>query len=312
LSIAVSTRAQETQKSGSFGNPIRVSVDRVTVGVTVVGARGNFITGLRREDFHIYDNGVAQEVTGFFPIEEPAQVVLLMESGPAAIFLRPSAIQAAEAFLGSIASTDRVAVVSYSKIPSLELDFTTDKSQAKEALRNLNFMSGFAQLNLLSSVLSTMDWLSTLPGKKTIVLVSTGLNDSTPTDWQAIERHLDVSEIHILAISIAGALRNPASEKKLSAHDHDERNYVKSGFDQADQLLRQLAGATGGRVYFPKNSKEFNDAYSEIAQFIRNEYRLEFVPRSADGQLHSLKVKVRPPWYHVNYRQAYLAPGPAS
>jgi len=308
LSNAAFTLAQEAKTTGAFGDPIRVNVDRVTVGVTVAGTHGNLIKSLRREDFRVYDNGVAQEVTGFSPIEEPAQVVLLMETGPAAVFIRPGALRAAEAFLRSISATDRVAIVSYSKTPNLELDFTADKSKVREALGSLNFLNGYSQLNLVSSVLSTLDWLSSLPGKKTIVLVSTGLNDSIPTNWQLVQQKLEISDVQILAVSTAGPIRDPVKQKNLSPDERDDRKYVREGFVEADQLLHQLAEATGGRAYFPKNAKEFNDAYDEIAQFVRNEYRLEFVPRSSDGQLHSLKVKVRSHWYHVNFRQAYLAP----
>src|ERR1700735_681702 len=161
--------AQEIQKPNPSDTTIRVSTNRVSVGVTVEDTHRHFIKDLRREDFRIYDNGVEQDLTNFLPIEEPAQVVLLVESGPAALFLRPSLLQAAETFLGGIAATDRVAIVSYSISPMLELDFTTDKMQAGKALMGLNFTIGFAQQNLLSSVATTLDWLGSRPGKKNIV-----------------------------------------------------------------------------------------------------------------------------------------------
>jgi VWFA-related protein len=239
-------------------------------------------------------------------------VVLLVEGGPAALFLRPSLLQAAETFLGGISPTDRVAIVSYSKVPMLQMDFTADKTQAGQALMGLNFMNGFAQLNLLSSVTTTLDWLITLPGKKTIVILSSGVDDSTAIDPQLIQQKLHASDVHVLAVSTAGALRKPIKRKKLSPAERAERKHVKEGFVEADQLLRQITGATGGHAYFPRNAKEFTEAYAEIAQFVRNEYRLEFVPLSEDGQLHSLKVEVRPSSYHLSYRQAYLAPAPAS
>jgi VWFA-related protein len=310
LSNPAFTLAQETQQPSPSGTTIRVSTDRVSVGVTVEDTHRHFIKDLHHEDFRIYDNGVEQELTNFLPIEEPAQVVLLVESGPAALFLRPSLLQAAETFLGGLSSSDRVAIVSYSRSPMLELDFTTDKTEASKALMDLNFMTGFAQQNLLFSVATTLDWLRALPGKKTIVILSTGIDDSTSDDWQLIRPKLNASDVHILAVSTAGALRKPIKRKKLSPDERAERKHLKEGFIQADQLLREITGAAGGQVYFPKNAKEFTDAYAEIAQFVRNEYLLEFNPPFTDGQLHALKVKVRPSWYHLNYRQAYLAPAP--
>jgi VWFA-related protein len=304
--------AQEAQRPGASDTTIRVNTNRVSVGVTVEGAHRHFIKDLRQEDFRVYDNGVEQELTNFLPIDEPAQVVLLVEGGPAALFLRPSLLQAAETFLGGISSSDRVAIVSYSKVPMLQMDFTADKTQAAQALMGLNFMNGFAQLNLLSSVTTTLDWLGSIPGKKTIVILSSGVDDSIPIDPQLIQQKLHASDVHILAVSTAGALRKPIKRKKLSAAERAERKRVKEGFVEADQLLRQITSATGGHAYFPRNAKEFTEAYAEIAQFVRNEYRLEFVPPSEDGQLHAIKVEVRPYSYHLSYRQAYLAPAPVS
>src|ERR1700758_3857039 len=64
------TYAQQT------GEPIRVNVDRVNVGVIVTDSHGNFVEGLRREDLHVFDNGVEQPLSDFAAINEPANVVL--------------------------------------------------------------------------------------------------------------------------------------------------------------------------------------------------------------------------------------------
>jgi Ca-activated chloride channel family protein len=312
LGDPASAFAQETQKPSLPDITIRVSTNRVSVGVNVEAAHHRFITGLRREDFRLYDNGIEQELTNFLPIEEPAQVVLLVESGPAALFLRPSLLQAAETFLAGLSPTDRVALVSYSRSPMLEMDFTADKAAAGQALMGLNFMNGFAQQELVSSIATTLDWLGSLPGKKSIVILSSGVDDSTSDDWQLIKPKFNTSDVQILAVSTASALRKPIKRKKLSPDERSERKRVKEGFATADQLLRQITSATSGRAYFPKNAKEFAEAYAEIAQFVRNEYLLEFAPSSEDGQLHSISVKVKPSSDHLSYRRAYLAPAPAS
>jgi Ca-activated chloride channel family protein len=304
--------AQDTNQTHSSDSTIRVKVDRVHVGVTVTGLRGNFIKGLRREDFRIFDNGVEQPVTGFLSIEEPAQVVLMMECGPGAFFLRKSELQAADKLLSSMAPADRVAVVSYSKFPELVLDFTTDKSESRDALDGLNFVNGYAQLNLASSVAATIDRLASLPGKKTIILLSSGVDTSSVENWQIVQQKIDASDVRILAVSVAEFLRKYARWRKLSPDEREDRKYVKDEFAQADQTLRMLSEVTGGRVYFPKNAKEFDRAYAEISELIRHEYSLEYAPPSADGKLHSIKVKVKHSWDHVDHRQSYLAPLPPS
>jgi VWFA-related protein len=289
---------------------IHVSVDRVNVGVIVTNSRGHFVEGLLREDFRVFDNGIEQPLTGFAAIEEPAQVLFLIESGPAVLFLGKNHVLASDTLLNNLSPNDRVAIASYSRSPELLLDFTPDKPTARLALQNLNFMAGFAQLNLSSSLASAIDWLTPLPGKKTVVILSTGVDTSPPEEWQAIQQKLRTSDVRILAVSLSGDFRKLPKWRKLSPQEREDRAWVKQGFAQADQSLHELSQATGGRVYLPKNAKEFDRAYSEIAQLIRHEYSIAFRPPSNDGQLHAIQVKVKRFWCRVDHRQAYPAPPP--
>jgi VWFA-related protein len=268
------------------------------------------VEGLRREDFHVFDNGTEQPLTGFASIEEPAQVLFLIESGPAVLFLGKNHLHSADSLLKSLAVNDRVAIASYSKEPELLLDFTPDKPAVRLALQNLNFTLGFSALNLTSSLASTIDWLESFRGKKTVVVLSTGVDTSPPERWQAIQQKLRTSDVRILAVSLSGDFRKYPRWRKLSPEERENRAFVKQGFAQADQALRQLSEASGGRVYLPKNEKEFDRSYSEIAQLVRHEYSIAFSPPTSDGQLHTIQVKVKRMWCRVDHRRAYLAPAP--
>ena len=311
LLFLLTAASMSVSRSQEPAPQIRVTVNRVNLGVTVTDSAGHFVEGLRREDFQVFDNGVEQPITDFLPVEEPAQLLLLIESGPAVLFLSKSHLLAADLLLTKLAPADRVAIASYSKMPQLVLNFTPNKTEARLALQGISFISGFAELNLSSSLASAIDWLARLPGKKTIILLSTGVDSAPPEDPQAIQRKLLTSEVRLLAVSLAADFRKPAKKhKKLSAQDRANRAAVREGFAEADQSLRILSTLTGGRVYFPSNAGEFSRAYAEIAQLIRHEYSIAFVPPAADGQLHSLKVKAKHSGYQVDHRQAYLAPPP--
>jgi VWFA-related protein len=306
LCICSFAEAQENQQQPN--QTIRVKVDRVNVGVIVTDHSGHFVEGLRREDFHLYDNGMEQPLTGFAAIEEPAQVLLLIESGPAVHLLGSNHMRASDALLNNLSPNDRVAIASYSKDPELLLDFTPDRPTAEFALHNLNFTLGFAELNLSSSLASAIDWLAPFPGKKTIVVLSTGVDTSPVEKLQEIEQKLKTSDVRVLAASLAGDFRKFPKWRKLSPKEREDRAFVKQGFAQADQVLQELAMATGGRVYLPKNEKEFDRAYSEIAQLVRHEYSMAFSPPAKDGQVHTIQVKVKRLECRVDHRQAYLAP----
>ena len=221
---------QEPIRSISPENTIRIDVSRVDVGVTVTGPGGRFVEGLKAKDFKIYDNGVEVPVADFSAVDESADVVILMECGPAAIFTRKTQIQAAKVLLDTLSPKDRVAVVCYSDQPLLFLDFTLDKKHAMRVVEGLNLMAGFGQLNLFASVAKTIDWLAAMPGKKNIILLSTGM-DTTPNENLAlIQQKLSGSDIRVLAVSTLNILRVSKRMEKNSTLDRFDREFLQQGY----------------------------------------------------------------------------------
>jgi len=88
--LCVCSFAEAEENPQQAKQTIQVSVDRVNVGVIVTDSRGHFVEGLRRENFSMFDNGIEQPLTSFATIEEPAQVLLLIEAGPAVYLLESS------------------------------------------------------------------------------------------------------------------------------------------------------------------------------------------------------------------------------
>jgi len=323
---------------------IQVSVNRVNVGVIVTDAQGNFAPDLRRDNFHIFDNGVEQPITDFANVISPAEALLLVEAGPAVYFLASVHVQTSHSFLEGLSSGDRIAVAKYDSAPQLMLDFTSDKTAAYAALANVRYYVGFGNLNLCKSLNTVLDLLAKTQGKKTIVLLSTGFDTSSPADIDAALSRLRLSDVRLLAISLSGAMRAPAQpakgkkKKKDKSTEEDEAQkaaakaaFTQQGFDEADRLLRALTDATGGRVFFPNNAQDYTTIYTQIAQLIRHEYSLAFAPSEHDGKVHTIDVRVTPPnvppsanqspttpasasasapSYTVAHRRAYVAPAP--
>jgi Ca-activated chloride channel homolog len=325
LSLAPRALLQQSVQSAP---DIRISVDRVNVGVVVTDSRGQFIGGLHREDFRLFDNGFEQPITDFLNVDEPAEVLLLIEAGPAVYLLEGGHLQAVHALLDGLSPSDRVAIARYNLAPEPILDFTADKSSAAAALDQLHFNLGFGQLNLASSLTTALDWLVDLPGKKSLVLLSTGVDTSPPADTQNLLARLKSSDVRVLAISLGGELRSAQPvEKKRSKKDPpppEKTQAAAEAFAEADRELKIIAEATGGRAYFPRTRRDFAAVFTEIAELVRHEYNLGFVPPAHDAKLHSIEVRVAnspaanspssaskaPPTqtYRVDHRQAYAAP----
>jgi len=337
------TLAQSQQPTQSQPPAIQVSVDRVNVGVIVTDPQGNFVQNLRREDFHLFDNDIEQPITDFSTIMEPAEVLLLVEAGPAVYFLASTHIQAAHSLLEGLSAGDRIAVAKYDTTPQLMLDFTPDKPAAAGALANVRYYVGFGNLNLSKSLSTVLDWLSKTQGKKTIVLLSTGFDTSSPTEIDSALMRLQTSDVRILALSLSAALRTPspnAKEKKKPRKEKsteseaqsqsaaDKAAFTQQGFAEADRLLHVITDATGGRVYFPNSAQDYSAVYSQIAQLVRHEYSLAFTPPQHDAKVHTIDVRMTSqsaaapnstpdaamptsqPAYRIDHRRAYVAPAP--
>jgi Ca-activated chloride channel homolog len=323
LIFSVSISAQEAPAPGPPDQihqpePIRISVNRVNVAVSVTDPTGKFVEGLQRENFHIFDNGVEQPITDFLALEDPAQALMLIEAGPAVYLLEGGHLQAAYAFLSGLSPDDRVAVVKYADAPQVLLGFTADKQAAMAALDSLSFNLGFGSLNLSASLSRVLDWLAATQAKKTIILLSTGVDTSSTKEIQDLLRRLKISDVRLWAVSLTGNLRNPQpSAKKQPPSPKAVLNSQQ--FAEADMFLRQIAETTGGQAYFP-TAQALPAIFAQIAQIVRHEFSLAFAPPAQDGAIHVLEVRVNlsareaqaPPNYRVHYRRAYLAPSPAN
>jgi VWFA-related protein len=301
--------------------PFQISVDvnLVNVDVTVADARGAFVSNLTRDQFRLLDDGVPQPITHFEAVETPAQVLVLVEAGPAVALLHREHLNALHALLEGLAPDDQVALASYDQSPRLALPFTADKSALAQAMGSPNFFLGMAQLNLYESLSTVLDWLRSVPGKKAVVLLSTGIDTSKPGSWAALEQKLAAGNVVIFPVALSGELRAPPKKKPANSQAAEE---VAAGFAEADRALNALAEESGGQAYFPQNAKEFPVLYARIASLLRHQYSLGFAAPARDARYHRIELQVldaaghpavgkdAKPLFRVSHRRGYLAPAP--
>ena len=299
---------------------ISVQVNLVNIPVTVTGRNGQFVSGLRRENFRLLVDGAEQPIEYFASEEVPARVLVLVETGPAVFLLRGEHLAAAGALLENLAPADQVAVAAYSDVPRLLLNFTTDKQQAAASLNNVVYGAGMAQLNLYDSLASALAWAEPTAEKYAIVVLTTGLDSSGsgPGSWDSLAVRLQRSNVLVLPVALGGELRGIKMPQVKGAPGAE-----KASFERSDSVLEAIAGRTGGQVFFPRSERDFDVAYRRIASLLRHQYSLGFVENPAAepaGREHTLQVTVvddrgRPfdgkqakPAYAVNYRRGFASP----
>lgn len=297
---------------------IAVRVELVNLDVTVTDARGNYVRGLTRERFRVLDEGQPQPITHFTPIEAPAQVLLLVETGPAVYMIHRQHLAAAHLLLNGLAAEDWVALATYDAEARLAAPFTTDKRALQHQINGLRYNLGSSRLNFFGSLAAALEWLAATPGKKSVVLLTTGLDDGPAARWEALREKLQASEAAIYPVALGGELRDPPKQRKGLRVDAEAARVAES-FAEASRRLSEIADMTGGLAFFPRSPSEFAQVYKDIATAVRHTYRLGFVPPQRDGRFHRVLVEIVSTdsqlkkaggGYAWSARKGYIAPQP--
>ena len=87
---------------------LRIDTTLVTVPVSVVDRDGRFVPNLQQQDFHIYEDGVEQDIAYFAPTEKPFTVVLMLDTSASTWSKLGQIKDAAKSFVAQLRSDDQV------------------------------------------------------------------------------------------------------------------------------------------------------------------------------------------------------------
>jgi VWFA-related protein len=276
---------------------LKVNVPLVNVDVLVTSKSGQFIPGLKKDNFRILEDGVPQAVTSFNVSQAPITAVLLTEFASTNYVFLIQALQGSYAFVNTLKKDDWVAVSYYDMQPHILVDFTQDKKAAYGALNQLR-MPGFAETNLFDALYDTLDRLDRVEGKKYVILVTTGIDTFSKLTLDKIMKKIkDTKDVTIFPVSVGFILREYYESHGRAAPHGMGIPVGQMDYLQADNEMRTFAAMTGGRAYFPRFEGEFPELFGDISSDIRNQYSLAYHPTNAklDGTYRKLKVQVVAP-----------------
>jgi VWFA-related protein len=272
---------------------IKVNVPLVNVDVMVTTKSGQFIPGLKKENFRLFEDGAQQQISSFNVTKAPITAVLLVEFGATRYSFMINALQASYAFANTLTKDDWVAVSYYDMQPHILVDFTQDKRAVYGALNQLR-MPGFSETNLFDALYDTLDRLDRVEGKKYIILITTGFDSFSKLTLDQITKKVkDTKDVTIFPISVGQIARILGYAGNRGAGIHaSEMDYL-----QADNEMKTFAAITGGRAYFPRFEGEYGEDFQDIGNDIRNQYSLAYHPTNTklDGTYRKLKVEVLTP-----------------
>ncbi len=290
---------------------LSIDVDVVSFDVVVTDQSGNPISGLEKKHFRVFDDDVEQTVTNFSPAEAPLTVVILAEFSNTFGYYFDDVVGPAAGFISSLRAEDWAALIAFDIRPEILTDFTKNKNELFDGLRRMR-IPAYSETCLYDAVYDTLQRLDKVDGKKSIFLLSTGLdtNISKHTYGEVLKK-AETSDTMIYSVSM-GQLARLYYETRLS-------NLDQITFLQADNVLRSLSDVTGGASWFPRFQGEYPGIYQQVSANLRNEYSIGFVPkvRKTDGKLHKLRVEVpnidvnhdgKPDKLKVRHKKGYYAP----
>jgi Ca-activated chloride channel family protein len=318
------------------GAALRAVTQMVPVTCIVAAADGSAVPGLRREDFRVYEDGVAQPIAYFDASTAPASVALVIDASPSVLRDSEEMKQAADALISALAPLDQAAVVDFSAHTFLQLPFSDVREQARRAVARIDVKELFTDTggsNIYEAVyLAARELFPGRTGRKAILLLTDGQDSGlgltldpasmaprpgAATDrltFDDVARKLAAEDIQVFAVSTENRPRVMTPDW-LAAHAAASLvspNARTLEIPPYTLFLAELVRRAGGQLYFLRESATMADTFRKIAEKIRAEYSLGFYPAAGTGAApgwHTLRVEIPgDAGVRVSHRAAYYVP----
>jgi Ca-activated chloride channel homolog len=247
----------------------------VVVHVTVANHKSGYVSGLAREAFTVYEDGVAQPVTFFDHANLPVTVGLVLDSSISMSRRRDAILAGGTTFVQSSQPDDELFTIHFNERvwPGLPADrpFTSDREVLRQSLMQMRLRGQTALFDAVRSSLKQLEQGHCQ--KKVLVVISDGGDNASHTRFEDV---------------LALALRMDAVIYTVSIKDQYDG-------DARPEVLRKLAAVTGGEAFFVRNISEVTATFERIARDIRSGYIIGYVPPAAAAGYRAIRVDVQAP-----------------
>jgi Ca-activated chloride channel family protein len=259
---------------------IRVGVNLVLVDATVKTKTGQIMADLKKEDFEVREDGVAEKVEVFSRDELPINVALVLDlSDSIGPFLGPLR-DAANTALAALKPDDQAALFTFSTEAQLRVPFTKDKTEIANQINS--FRAGGAT-NINDGIFLASQYLLKLPpkGRRVIILIS----DDVGTDAGGQGTHDIVTE----AIAADAVLYN----LKIPGYNPPQTLFAASMIPGLVNI-RKVMDQTGGELFDVQDIAHLDSVFRALIQRIKTRYTLGYYTNAsaALGKPHKLDVRL--------------------
>ena len=298
---------------------LRMNVVLVQLNVAVTDSHGNYVTGLRPQDFSVTEDNITQSVSTFEESRENGRESLVTTPGEpgndskslgsvvpktteanmfilfdTSNYMYRSFVYAQDAiadFIRSMDGSSKIAFYSYSRNLLRATTLTPDPFQVINGVRTSVAGDDAA---LYNSLLLTVKDAAPLKGRKAVVVFSNGPDNASSVPPEDVAELAESTGTIIYILSTRQAQDDPASAA----------------------AFERVSKASGGKAYFAKDWRQEKKAFASIREDLIHLYTLSYYPQSNPNRgWRSIKVKLVGKdlqKYHIRTRDGYrLLPGAA-
>jgi Ca-activated chloride channel family protein len=320
---AAATLAAQNQEGFSF----RSGVELINVTTTVTDGDGRFVSGLRKEDFTLYEDGVRQEVSQFSNERVPVSLGIVLDtSGSMTPDKMSSARSAIDRFVYDLlGKDDELFFMEFANRPDLVQDWTTDRRAISRAVARVSPAGGTAMYDAVADAVPLAN--AGQHPKKALLVISDGNDTNSSVAVGELRQLIRESEVLVYALGVDGTATTFRSGPTIQIpmpipFPIPGRRRPGGGFPPiiggttqraaAERVnpdaLRQITDDTGGRTEIVRGFGDLDNATARIADELSKQYYLGYVSTGKkDGRWHAIRVDVKDRRLSVRARRGYVA-----
>jgi Ca-activated chloride channel family protein len=302
------------------GDVISVETTEILMPVTVRDGSGELVSGLTRNDFRVFEEGIDQPLSDFSLRQVPVDVVLMVDASSSVSNNLDDFRRAAEGFAAHLAADDRISLIQFDDRVLLLQDWTKSLIQLRRALRRVA-PGMFTRFND-ALLLAARDQRPRGNARHAIIILTDGIDSGRGTTFDVALRASLQSQTSIYIVSnseierakkqadLAALQSGSSASVRFNDLKINDLRFGLEALEDSERNMAQLTSATGGRLYKPQSFNDLEKTYAEVAEELRHQYALYYSPlnRKRDGAFRRVKVETRNRAFRISARIGYFAP----
>jgi len=270
--------------------PFTSGVEITSVTATVTDKDGHLVTGLGREAFEVFEDGVRQTVTQFTNERVPIGLGVLLDISDSMFGKRIQDARAAvDRFLFTLLDEgDEFFLSAFNHCPRPLTAWTHGHDEIAAALAALRPTGGTAIYDAIIDSLPLIDRRNRQ--RAALLIISDGADTASSSNARDVQAALWRSDAFVYAIAIDSSEPQPINTRVNP------------------QALREITNESGGRTEIVRSSADLETATARIAEELNSQYVLGYSStHGADGKFHSIRGRIVNSDDRVRARSGYIA-----